>query len=215
MEKGRVPRVVEVSERFADGNVKGREFRRVRSQLGAMGGISSRWAANCIEHAVLDDMGHRAATRATDNGSMFFRLLAIEQAHKADPDNWLPDNAPEAVAAFDAERCRQGALIRECFGNLYRSCTASEAWLAWNDGAVRKLAQLMYEGPRLRPPAHPRRRPRRRRLRRRRHPRPLPQRRRTRPRLLGRRSASRQILTSPRAYALAHMGICPICRYPD
>ena len=143
--KGKVPLPVGVSERFADGDVKGRELKGVRHRLGALGGVSSKWAANCIEHAVLDDSGYQAAMRAVRDGALFFRLLAIEQPDTTQPHAWLPDNAPEAIAACNAERCKQSALIRECFGNPYDSRTANAAWLAWSDGAIRKLAQAIYD----------------------------------------------------------------------
>ena len=38
------------------------------------------------------------------------------------------------------------ALVREVFGNPFRPVALDLSWLAWNDGAVRKLAQAIYDG---------------------------------------------------------------------
>jgi hypothetical protein len=37
------------------------------------------------------------------------------------------------------------ALLRDIFGNPFRPVTASASWLTWNDGAVRKMAQAIYD----------------------------------------------------------------------
>jgi hypothetical protein len=44
------------------------------------------------------------------------------------------------------ERAAQAGLLRDVFGNPFRPAVPSPAWLAWNDGAVRKMAQAIYEG---------------------------------------------------------------------
>jgi hypothetical protein len=36
-------------------------------------------------------------------------------------------------------------IVRDLFVNPFRPVTADPAWLAWNDGSVRKLAQAIYE----------------------------------------------------------------------
>jgi hypothetical protein len=49
-------------------------------------------------------------------------------------------------AAVEAERALQAALLRCIFGNPFRAAPAIEpAWLTWNDGIVKKLAQVAYE----------------------------------------------------------------------
>jgi hypothetical protein len=37
------------------------------------------------------------------------------------------------------------ALLREIFGNPFRPVSVRPAWLAWNDGAVPRLARAAYE----------------------------------------------------------------------
>jgi hypothetical protein len=39
----------------------------------------------------------------------------------------------------------QAALFREVLGNPFRPVTVDPAWLEWNDGAVRRLAQAAYD----------------------------------------------------------------------
>ena len=36
-------------------------------------------------------------------------------------------------------------LLREAFGNPFRPRRQDPAWLAWNDGAIRKMAQTIYD----------------------------------------------------------------------
>jgi hypothetical protein len=38
-----------------------------------------------------------------------------------------------------------GHLIRDIFGNPFRSVTVDRSWLAWNDGTVVKIAQSIYD----------------------------------------------------------------------
>jgi hypothetical protein len=50
----------------------------------------------------------------------------------------------DARAARAAERARQAALLRDLFGNPFRSPSFDPAWLAWNGGTVPKLARAVY-----------------------------------------------------------------------
>src|SRR5262249_32691175 len=36
-------------------------------------------------------------------------------------------------------------LLRDLFGNPFRSIHIAPAWLAWNDGTVRRIAQAIYD----------------------------------------------------------------------
>jgi len=42
---------------------------------------------------------------------------------------------------------RQGEVLLDLLGNLTRPATVDRACLAWNDGAVVKLAAAIYDGP--------------------------------------------------------------------
>jgi hypothetical protein len=53
---------------------------------------------------------------------------------------------PVALAARRAEAAVHSALLRDVLGNPFRPAPALEAaWLAGNDGAVRKIAQAIYD----------------------------------------------------------------------
>ncbi len=51
-----------------------------------------------------------------------------------------------ALAAPDgtAERQYQVAVLHDLFGNKLRNRCVQVSWLTWNDGAIRKLAQVIY-----------------------------------------------------------------------
>lgn len=40
-------------------------------------------------------------------------------------------------------------LTREMFGNPFQPVALDSSWLAWNDGAIRKMAQAIYDGRRF------------------------------------------------------------------
>jgi hypothetical protein len=44
------------------------------------------------------------------------------------------------------EAAVQAGLLRDVFGNPFRAAAVSSDWLAWNDGAVQKIAEGIYEG---------------------------------------------------------------------
>src|SRR5262249_42106004 len=62
-----------------------------------------------------------------------------------DPDGW---SEPRGVAWREAERRERAAqtdLIRCIFGNPFRPVRIEPGWLAWDNGAVRRLAQAIYD----------------------------------------------------------------------
>src|SRR5262249_11257141 len=62
---------------------------------------------------------------------------AVEEAGGTEGPAWL------------AARARQADLLREIFGNPHRPVTVNPAWLAWNGGAVLKVARAIYDGSKL------------------------------------------------------------------
>jgi hypothetical protein len=119
---------VEVAERFAD-RLVGEEERRTAQR-------AAESVAREFARALGPDHGRQAAADA-----------AAWVSHKR--------GAVHAVwAAAAADRARPGryeaAVLRDLFGNPFRPPPAVEsAWLAWDGGAVRKLAQAIYEGGRF------------------------------------------------------------------
>jgi hypothetical protein len=45
----------------------------------------------------------------------------------------------------EAVRVLQCEILRDFFGNLFRPVIVEPSWLTWNDGAVPRLAQAMYD----------------------------------------------------------------------
>jgi hypothetical protein len=70
---------------------------------------------------------------------------AWEAAEAAGHRGWDPHLPVYAALAGAAERTAQCPLMRDIFGSPFRPVSLNSAWLAWNDGIIRKLAQAIYE----------------------------------------------------------------------
>jgi hypothetical protein len=121
----RALKAVEVSERYTDGRADAREreaaLRGIREGLGAVA-----WAAcSAVEDPA--DAGEAAASS----------VLAATWA--------LGEKTPAARAARRDFRGWQRATVRDLFGNPFRPVHVDPAWLAWDGGAVEKLAEAVYE----------------------------------------------------------------------
>ena len=53
------------------------------------------------------------------------------------------------LTAWSAERAAQANLLRDLFGNRFRTTEVAPAWLAWNDGIVVHLARSILENGRF------------------------------------------------------------------
>jgi hypothetical protein len=67
-------------------------------------------------------------------------LIGIEWLHDRQTGPFVLDISAKQVA-FPS----QMVLLRCIFGNPFRPVTLDPAWFAWNDGAVRKMAQAAYD----------------------------------------------------------------------
>jgi hypothetical protein len=140
--KAKVPEEVEISERFADGKIDKRILNEVRSRLGARGGISAAWAANCASHAVLCDQPDVAAERALTSAAHFAFHLVYEATFSKSE---FVGDTEKALAAQQVDSNKIVELFRDIFGNPFRSITINSAWLAWRDGAIVRIAQHIYD----------------------------------------------------------------------
>jgi hypothetical protein len=108
-------RCVELSERFADGQIDKDEFQRqadaVRSQL-----FAGSWVSDAV----------RAALEERPQDATWAPLFAA----------WAAGTGPNR----DDERA-QCDLVRELFGNPFRPVAVDPAWLTWNRGLVVDLAR--------------------------------------------------------------------------
>jgi hypothetical protein len=122
-------RAVEVAERFADG-LAGEEERRM--------------AHRAAEHAAL------GLRHSQSPGS-------VEHAAAAAAAIWVSHKSGPLHAVWAANAVMQGRpgwfgadILHDLFSNPFLPRPAVEpAWLRWNNGAVRKLAQAIYHGGRF------------------------------------------------------------------
>jgi hypothetical protein len=121
---------VEIAERHADGQATLDELEKSAREA---------WDASLHTHeAALHSS--RAAWCAAETSPHFCAREAAADAVAAtvcDPDD------PEA------EEAAQAALLHDIFGNPFRAVALAPSWLAWNDRAVLKLAQAIYNDRRF------------------------------------------------------------------
>jgi hypothetical protein len=126
---------VEVAERYADGAVSLRELaaaraRAVKAVEGPAG--EAAWAA------------YWAASLRTADSVRNVCAAAAGAAARAAPAG---DRGPAAAwsAAHDGIVSRQAELVREVFGNPFRPLAVEPAWLFWQGGTLRGLAEAIYK----------------------------------------------------------------------
>jgi hypothetical protein len=144
---------VEVTERFADGEATPEELDAARwdaaradYDVGIGVGtpmpfaeeMAAEWAARAALAVVRSDaelaeaswQSYAATAVAAEAGGAF----AVDEAGGG------------AFAVADrGERKAQVALLRDVFGNPFRPIALDASWLAWNDGAIGKLARSIYD----------------------------------------------------------------------
>jgi hypothetical protein len=115
---------VEVGERYADGLASPEE----------------RAAAEAAAEAV----AFNEAQRREEEVPHVTQAALVAVSETVDATIWAAWAASEAAQVPAEERRRQCDLLRDLF-SPFRPVAASTAWLAWNDGTVRKLAQAIYD----------------------------------------------------------------------
>jgi hypothetical protein len=131
---------VEIAERFADGSASQEELEAARTAAMAAAGPSGKLTAR---HSAMD-----ASILVTWPTSKDAAECAHFPATRAAAWAVLGDGAvgPEFGLARRATSKAQSATLRCIFGNPFRPVALDPAWLAWNNGAVRKVAQAIYDG---------------------------------------------------------------------
>ena len=136
-------RVVEVSERYADGLATKTELQQAR--LAARKSVLKR-DRRCDAPAfwqVADPCSFIAWCAARDT----IRAGAQEAAEAAgsylNVRGWRKSNQGRRATFPDPHKV--AAILREVFGNPFRPASFSRSVLAWNDGTAVKLAQAIYE----------------------------------------------------------------------
>jgi hypothetical protein len=120
---------LEVAERFADGTATQKELQAARAQ-----------AEEASHQAHRDEWEEDVRANFRVNAAWQAAWEALKAADAA-----LPCVAED----LDIGRIDEGLLfpdlLRELFGNPFRWKVIDPVWLSLNDGAVRKLAQMIYE----------------------------------------------------------------------
>jgi hypothetical protein len=138
-EVAQTPESVLTSEQFADGMVSRDEMRQVKSKLGARGGYSAAWAANCAEFAVLEDEAEMAADGAVRSSLSFAYYDVYEQTFST--ESYSGDKT-KATDAAKTELKELIVVLRELFGNPFRPLSLDPAW---QTSTVIALAEAAYD----------------------------------------------------------------------
>jgi hypothetical protein len=155
---------VEAAERYADGTASADELLSAQSGAEAAARDAEArfkaarcgWAAAWEAHAgwVAAEAAARAALEDGGRETEWGEVHGVEAA-----PHCLREAARDAArargvvgpraweAASHREMATQALLLRDVFGNPFRPPPPLDArWLAWNGGAVRRLAAAVYEG---------------------------------------------------------------------
>ena len=138
---------IDVAERHADGLASDRELRRADD--------AARRAHDQAYHKrrQKEELDRRENDGPDQNMAKSATCLEWAAASVAGPFAWKAAQSvrwmsatPRAVgAATGAEYPIQADLVRDIFGNPFHPVTLDPTCLTWNDGAVTKLAQAIYE----------------------------------------------------------------------
>jgi hypothetical protein len=152
----RCRRAVEVSERFADDAAGREELVAGRGAVEEESAAASDAVQQIVHHrqnvrdggvvvryrvasAALATTATQDLVRAAEEVAQELRQLRLALAERgAQP-------APPMATTFGAEERAQAELVRDLFGNPFRPTSVNPAWLAANDGAVRRLARAIYD----------------------------------------------------------------------
>jgi hypothetical protein len=121
---------VEVLEQYAEGVSSAQELDAARRE--------------CWEDAGLVDNpeGNKHPSEIAIAAVSFDNILDMLMT-AAEATAWVKAGTPEAIS--EPEERAQCGVIREIFGNPLQPIAVDSAWLAWNDGAIRKMALAIYD----------------------------------------------------------------------
>ena len=137
---------IEITERLLDGQASGEEEARARKVFdeAALAGETEDYRGldshELIRNLVCYVGAHAAwdVSRIAAEGVAHWAARSV--AHPSDDgftESWRAAEAAEYIVHCD--------LLRDIFGNPFCPVALDPSWLAWNDGAVRKMAQAIYD----------------------------------------------------------------------
>lgn len=121
---------VEVTECFADGKATAADLLSALQDIGIDG----------VTLESITDMDPLAWARFGSRDSAEFAANVTERGRQEN------DAGDERAwhAAYAAEQAVQTTLLRDIFGNPFRSASIDPVWLCWNDAIIVRLAQAVY-----------------------------------------------------------------------
>jgi hypothetical protein len=123
-------RLVEASELFADGLMKRESLRAVYKAA----------EVERLARGIVMDCFAAASMTATDDA------VAASWTVPFNADELLRDlSGAKDETAIAAEEKWRANCLRDIFGNPFRPVSVNPGWLAWKEGAVRKMAQMIYD----------------------------------------------------------------------
>jgi hypothetical protein len=137
----RARQAVVLAERYADGEVGRAEMKEFHPQhakaFSRVLSISHKQTAADWAHAATISLVYPGGIGTTF--STQYARMAAECRGPGGPA-YLPPSGPRTASAQ-----RQADLLRDVFGNPFRPVTVPASVLSWNDRAVPKLAQSVYQ----------------------------------------------------------------------
>jgi hypothetical protein len=131
----RCQRAVAVAESYADGQATADQLATARADARRAAGRTAGYSPS------LD-----AATAAAKESALkAARLAAYSAALALAQQAWDASQQAECTIRWMPAKAAQATLLREIVGDLFRPAFLDPAWLTWNGGLIRQLAEAAYE----------------------------------------------------------------------
>ena len=150
-------RLVEIAEAFADGMASSQQLRAAFDEAGRAQDTIHWEGGDAVDQGAAEAVlglreKHHLAQVLGGITEVVGEARAAEvwdQIYGTQGKDWRTQEA-EHQEAYDAgaaaEQIAQAALLRDITLSAFRApASGPSSWLAWNDGAVRKLAQVIYD----------------------------------------------------------------------
>jgi hypothetical protein len=134
----RSQRCIEVAESFADGRATTNELRTAASESEEI------WLKNAADETAL--ACHQLFWKEVDGLHVSTSAIsAVFKRQKREANEPFDPFDGRRRGACPSEERAQCMIIREIFGNPFRSFKVVPNWIAWNDGTVTRIAQAVYD----------------------------------------------------------------------
>jgi len=142
----RSKKAVEASERYVDGTASLSELLRAYRESTEVRGNAAKSATLAADAASSADYtvasaASAAAWAAVDEEGLVKEIIEKELGSGGEQRSW--DAWRQLAKAVVAKE--QASIFRDIFGDPFRPTLVKPSWLAWNDGTIRKMAQVIYD----------------------------------------------------------------------